>query len=748
MASALEGDEQPPERHARVGGAVVVPFAKTRRPRPTRGAIRRSALIDGLLTSAEDVLLVLAPAGFGKTTFVSQWVDAAQRPVAWTTAGATDRDPVVFMSAILAALDLAEVGMAMPEGVLTGDEPAFSRRVLPTFQRAIESIQQPVTLVVDDIHTMAGSLPAVVLVAAVDSLPEGSQIALVGRARPDLPVDLWRGRGRLTSIGPAELAFSRREVEEYLRWALDRAPGIDETRGVLEMTTGWPVGVYLQAKSIARRGGISNTASREVHHYLDAEVLADMPGEISRFLRRTSILSTLGGGLCDHVLEETRSMELLHQVEKATLLVSQLDGRASWYRTHPLLRERMSEILLEEEPELVARMHSRAAGWYAARGWEDEAMAHAIKGDDLDLLGQLTWEYGARALMLGRSTTVESWLSQIPPQVSAQSAGVAVTAAWSAAENADGPGVERWAATADASLGEDWMTRLNTSPVEPGLALLIVLGGTLPTTDARDLAGAAAAALPADNWVRSLALMVHGWLHVLCGSFDEGLGALEHAREVSESVGIGTTAVEAPAVMGYLYATRGDLKAAASMAEASRAAWIARDMEDSAPATALLFGIRSYVELMRGRSASARAELSRTEPFTAELARAMPSVAVLVDAFSARSWAMLGDVGTAHRALQRADRARALSPESAWLDDLLNTAHQDVEARSPLSSLTPAELRVWHQLRTGKTIREVGECLHVSPDTVKTQVSGIYRKLGVSSRREALALIEENADPH
>jgi LuxR family maltose regulon positive regulatory protein len=692
-------------------------------------------------------LLVLAPAGFGKTTLVGQWADAAQRPVAWTTAGATDHDPVVLMSSILAALELADVGLAMPETVLTGDEPAFSRRVLPTFQRAIESIQRPVTLVVDDIHAMAGALPAVVLVAAVDSLPEGSRIALVGRTRPDLPVDLWRGRGRLTSVGPDELGFSRREVQEYLRWSLSRAPSIDETRGVHQVTTGWPVGVYLQAMSIARRGELATTASHEVHHYLDAEVLASMPAEIVEFLRRTSVLGTLNGGLCDHVLEETASTELLRRVEKVTLLVSHLDGRASWYRTHPLLRERLYESLLGEDPELVARMHSRAAAWYAERGCEDEAVAHAINGDDLDLLGDLVWEYGARSLMLGRSTTVQRWLSQIPTQVSARSPGVAITAAWSAAENADGPGVERWATTAGNSLGEGWLTRLDESSLEPGLALLVVLSGTLPTAEARDLAGAAAAALPAENWVRSLAFMVHGWLQVLCGSLDEGLAALEYAREVGDSVGIGTTSVEAPALMGYLHATRGDLKAAALMAEASRAAWIARDMEDSAPATALLFGIRSYVELMRGRSDSARAELSRTEPFTTELARAMPSVAVLVDAFSARSWAMLGDHETAQNALHRADRTRTLSPPSEWLDDVVSAARREVETRSPLGSLTPAELRVWHQLRTGKTIREVGEFLHVSPDTVKTHVSGIYRKFGVTSRRDALAMVEGIAGP-
>lgn len=729
-----------------IGGVVVVPLAKTRRPRPSRAAIRRSAVIDQLIDSAADIVLVLAPAGFGKTTLVAQWADAAGRPVAWTTAGATDHDPVVLMSSILAAVDQAGVGLVMPEGILTGDEPAFSRRVLPCFQRAIEGIRRPVTLVVDDLHATADSPATVVLQAAVDSLPEGSQVALVGRSRPALPVDLWRGRGRLSAVGPDELAFSPAEVQEYLRRALERTPAIDETQGVHRLTAGWPVGVYLQSLSLARRGALSDTAAREVHDFMDTEVLTGVPEEIATLLRRTSILTSLNGALCDHVLQESTSSDLLRRAEQATLLVSRLEGSGGWYRTHPLLRERLLGTLLVEEPARTARMHSRAAQWYAERGHEGEAIAHAVEGDDHELLGSLMWEYGARALMLGRSTTVEHWLARVPPEVSATTPGVAVTAAWTAAENADGPGVERWVATAQAGLVEDWPARLDRSPIEPGLALLTVLSGALPTNDARDLAGAAAAALPTNSWVRSLALMVHGWLQVLDGSFDEGLAILEHSRAVADSIGIGTTAVEAPAVMGFLHATRGDLKSAAPMAEASRAAWIARDMQDSAPATALVFGLTSYLEVSRGRFETARADLSRTEPLTTHLARAMPSVAVLVDAFSAQSWAMIGDAGSARNALDRADRTRALGPPSAWLDDVLGASRRAVAARSPLAALTPGELRVWYQLRTVQTVREIAEVLYLSPDTVKTHMAAIYRKLGVTSRRQALAIVDEATD--
>ena len=131
---------------------------------------------------------------------------------------------------------------------------------------------------------------------------------------------------------------------------------------------------------------------------------------------------------------------------------------------------------------------------------------------------------------------------------------------------------------------------------------------------------------------------------------------------------------------------------------------------------------------------------------TADLARTMPSVAVMVAAFSARSWARLGDAQAARRALDRADETRRFGPESAWLDEVLEAAHREVTARSPLGALTPAELRVWHQLATTtRTIREISETLYLSVDTVKSHLSSIYRKLGVSSRREALALIESDS---
>src|SRR4029078_5348675 len=146
-----------------------------------------------------------------KTTMINQWAAEAGRPLAWATVGETDSDPLVLISTVISALTASGARVAPLSGVLTGDEPAFSRRVLPQFQRTMESIDRAVTLVVDDVDAMAGRRPAVVLAAVLASLPAGSGLALVGRSRPALPVALWRSQGRVQEVGPAGLAFGCHE---------------------------------------------------------------------------------------------------------------------------------------------------------------------------------------------------------------------------------------------------------------------------------------------------------------------------------------------------------------------------------------------------------------------------------------------------------------------------------------------------------------------------------------------------------
>lgn len=722
----------------------MIPQSKTRRPRRFDGEITRDGVVRHVVGSQGDVALVLAPAGFGKTTVVGQWADTVNRPIAWATVGVTDRDPVVLMSTIMTALDQAGLGVTRSPGLLTADEPTFTQRVLPRYQQAIESIEGPVTLVVDDIHAMSTILATVVLVATVDALPVGSQVALVGRSRPDLPVDLWRGQRRLIEVGPDDLAFDVRETRACLALTLDESPSTTDARMVHEATNGWPVGVYLQGISIQRTGAVTpHTAI--VQRYLDAEVLGHLDPAVVTFLRRTAILSALSAPLCDEVLGQHDSGEFLRTAEAATLLVSRLEGPDGWYRLHPLFREHLLDQLVAESTLDAALLHGRAAGWYAERGESDEAMAHALYSEDRELIGSLTWSYGSEALFLGRTSTVRGWLDQIRETDIATTPALAVIAAWTAAEIPDVHAVERWVEATIVALGPDWMEHLDRSEIEPALATLVALGGAMSFEEAAALLGTAAQALPVTSWIRGLAMVVSGWFRILAGAVDEGVEVLRHVQSVASSMGVGSTAVEAPALIGFTHVHDHDWSRAEEMAEQSRAAWTEHDLQETGPSTALLFSLSALLTVRRGDTGGARVDLARIEPLTEHLRSVFPTIGVLVDTFAARTWALLGDSGRAREALDHASRNLDQLPASAWLTHMCAEARDELERTSPLASLTEAELRVWTHVATRETYQEIADALYLSPATVKSHLRSIYRKLGVGSRREAVALLEAEA---
>jgi len=320
---------------------VVIPHAKVRPPMLRDGQVRRTSVLQELDADPPELVLVLAPAGFGKTTMISQWASSTDRVVAWATASETDVDPIVLISTILAALRASGVDPTGSLGVLTGDEPAFSRRVLPEFQRVLESLDRPVTLVIDDVHVIDGERPAAVICAVLESLPHGSALALAGRSRPDLPVPLGRSQGRVREIGPDELAFDLAEASSFLGQLMHTEPTVRLVGDVMDATGGWPVAVYLQGLAAARGRLRPSSTSTALTDYLDAEVLGHVDTDLVDFLRRASVLSTLSAAACNDVVEVRNSRELLRAAERATLLINRLHGDGGLYRLHPLLRERL-----------------------------------------------------------------------------------------------------------------------------------------------------------------------------------------------------------------------------------------------------------------------------------------------------------------------------------------------------------------------------------------------------------------------
>ena len=740
--SHVPAPRQPPPS---LGGPVATPESKVRPPAARRGQVPRQRALRALSESNSELVLVLAPAGFGKTILMSQWAVSTGRPAAWATVNERDADPVVLMSTILAALAAGGVKVVPPAGTMTADEPAFSRRVLPQFQRSLEQLDGPVTLVVDDVHDMTGVRAAVVLSAVLESLPAGSQLALVGRSRPDLPVALWRSQGRVYELGSEDLSFDAAEITTLLEQLAANEPTTELVGEILRTTRGWPVAAYLQGLAATVGHQPAARPSAALMDYLDGVVIAGAPPELVEFLTRSSILATLSPSSCDYLLETTDSGSLLRAAEAATLLVSRLEGADGYYRLHPLLRERLAQELAASDPGAEKALHARAARWCDDQGYVGDAMAHSAQSGDLDLFGSLVWARAPAELIVGRHSSVRGWLSLVDESAVAQSPALSITEACSAVLRADGAAAIRWAQVTADLLGPDWQEHLDRSTVEPSLALLLALAGRGRFQASAALARASHTSLPATHPLRPLALLIHGAYLVLEGEIDEGRAVIERSRDLAQSLHLGTTWVGSSTMLAALDIQAESWTGAEESIQVARRVWLEYELDDFST-TAWVSSVSGFLHARHGEDRQARADLRRVEEILSGLRPILPWLQVLIQSMVARARAALGDAEQAGTAEEAARTVRGQLAESVFLDGLISSAGQAIGRSEIMGRLTPAELRLWPHLLERSTLREIAARLQLSPETVKTEVRSIYRKAGVSSRRELQDLADGLGD--
>ena len=304
-------------RAERLAGAVAafeLLESKLRAPLDRRGAVSRRALI-GLLeeqSGAVPVVVVSAGPGWGKTTLLAQWASQSRRPFAWVSADENDNDPIVLLTYVAAALDRVSrldprvfEALALPGVSVEGT-------VVPRLGAALAAMDQPVVLVLDDLHLL-DSPPCLDAIAALSRhVPEGSQLTLSARGEAALPLGTLRARGLTLEIGQDELRMDEAEARELLRAAELELAGA-EVAELTERTEGWPAGLYLAALSAKASGaGIKGAMAfrgddRYVSDYLRSELLSRLPRDELRFLTRTAVLDRMSGPLCDAALERTGS---------------------------------------------------------------------------------------------------------------------------------------------------------------------------------------------------------------------------------------------------------------------------------------------------------------------------------------------------------------------------------------------------------------------------------------------------------
>jgi LuxR family transcriptional regulator, maltose regulon positive regulatory protein len=717
------------------------------RPQAAReGLVRRDRVIAQIGDSDAPVVAVLAPQGYGKTTLLGQIQDDQDDPSAWLTLDVTDNDPVTLLADLTRTM--AGAGMLLENGEgrsLLGNSDVLTFGV-STLAEAVDPSARGFLFLdqVDHLHSQTAlDVVGEVLVRIAGPI----RVVVASRSSTELPLGLLRSKGMVIEIATADLAMDQDEAS-----AVFTSVGLDvgeDLEAVLNRTEGWPVGLYLTA--MAMKAGAPSPADSGVHgddfflaDYLRQELLSALSATTMSFLTRSSILSRLSGPLCDFVLETDESASMLTQLERANLLIVPMDRTRTWYRYHSLLQDYLRSELDRNEPEIQRGLHVRAATWFEDNGYPDIAIEHVKDAGEIDQFAEMVTKSARRVYAEGRMETISGWLHALEEgKALADHPELAALGGFALALEGDAAGSERFGM---AALNDEIGHPVDDEQLGPFALLLRAY---------QVLRGPEAARADAQRARVAFGKEVE-WIPSCLGA--EGLATMAidgiEAAEVLWTDGLWRS----EPIQAHPFTTQG--MAQRALAAITRTEWdeaeqwtekaldlIEKRRLERYITSGLAFTIAARLAARAGDVTSARGHLASAAGVRPRLTLAIPILAVQTLNEMARAFIEVADMAGARRVTRDAADVIAVRPKLG----VLATDHlviKDRLAEMPAgsvgaSSLTTAELRLLPLLVTHLTYPEIGERLFVSRHTVKTQAMSIYRKLGVSSRTDAVERARE-----
>jgi LuxR family maltose regulon positive regulatory protein len=373
---------------------------------------------------------VSAPAGFGKTTLLTEWLaawlaaaPAGARAVAWLSLDPRDNDPALFWRYLVAALEAAAPGVGSSAlGLLQSSQPS-TEAVLATLLNDLNAVSNDLVLVLDDFHLIEAPEVRDGMAFLLDHLPPRIHLVIAARADPSLPLARLRGRGELVEVRAAELRFTPDEAAVYLNGVMGLALTPRDVEALEGRTEGWIVALQLAALSMQGRDDVAGFIEgfagddRYIVDYLAEEVLERQPAQVRSFLLQTSILSRLSGPLCDAVTGEDNGRGTLEALDRGNLFLVPLDDRRQWYRYHHLFADVLQAHLHDEQPDRVRGLHLRASDWYERHGERSEAVHHASAGEDFERAADLIERSIPELRRNRQEATLRSWLEALPDEL-------------------------------------------------------------------------------------------------------------------------------------------------------------------------------------------------------------------------------------------------------------------------------------------------------------------------------------------
>ena len=729
--------------------------AKLRRPLLRPGTVRRSSLIERLARGdCRPIISMVAPSGYGKTTVLAQWAERNGPAFAWVSVDEADNDPKVLLTYVAKALDAVEPVGEQVFDALASPGSSVPGSVIPRLSSAFSSMAAPVALILDDVHALHNSECRAALSVLADHVPGGSRLVLAGRAEPPLSIARLRVEGKLLEIGPGDLSLTCEEAFSLLR-NMDLTLGEDDVAELHRRTEGWPAGLYLAALYLKAGGPFASAADsfggddRVVSEYLESEFLARISRRRRTFLTRTAVLERMCGPLCDAVLKMSGSTAALADLERSNLLLVPLDRRGDWYRYHHLFRDMLVAELHRQEPGLIPILQRRAAQWYERNREPEEALEYWMKAGEVDSAARLVGALAFLAYQRGRIATVERWLGWLEDRAAMQTyPAIAVLAALFYALTGKPAHAERWADVAE------WAAAATNLPdgspsIEPWLALIRALLCRDGVERMRADAELAAATMAPGSFWRITAMMYRAAAHLMAGDLDRANVLFEDVVAEGQAGGITFGPCIALAERSLLAIASSDWDLGKRYLSEARSLAREGKLEDYPPVT-ILYAVAARMALHEADRPRAEAELTRAQRLRPGLTHAVPHMAVQARIELARCYLALFDFGAARTLLRETDEILVRRPGlGVFVQQAADLRAELSRARGPsvlgASALTSAELRLLPMLSTHLSFPEIAEEMFLSRHTVKAEAMSIYRKLGASSRSQAVGRARELA---
>jgi LuxR family maltose regulon positive regulatory protein len=735
------------------------------RPPPARSEwVVRARLLEELNRATQrPVTLIAAPAGYGKTTVVAQWLasDSGPATVAWISLDSPDNDPVPLWTQIATALDRAGCAIARDiAGFIAGGSHDMQNVVLPRIADAIAALPSDITVLIDDFDIVRAPECNKQIDFFIKHLPVNAHLVLITRADPTVRLGRLRAAGQLSEIRADELAFNTQEAS-----ALLVSDGVqlssEAVSELMQRTEGWPAGLYLAALSLAGRADPSEFVhlfsgnNRFIGDYLTEEVLSRQTDHIRNFILATSILDRFSGPLCDYVTGTRHSASILRNLQHTNLFLVPLDSEERWFRFHHLFGAVAKSALEDEHPDRAAMLHGRAAEWLSENGYIDDAVEHALAAGKAEHATNLVNAHWLHYFDAGMGSTVRRWLRAIAASAADQSTAYMATAAWMAALSGNQEEMDRRLAQLNSAAddvrlphcaADDVRLPDGTKSVASEVALIRGLFGFGGPLDMLTYARRAADLETNGNlpWF-AVANTALGHASYVMGDLDTALGVLPKAA----------TSEAAPALLRILalgtlalaQAELGDDDRSRRSAEEAMEVVEARSLH-ALPSVSLAFTALGQSQAVGGKLGQAMATLEHGLNLRRKIPGLSPRPTIHHLVIMGRVAVKAGDLPLARRLL---DEVSPLIPRyqedmAAMLARLESARKALLEAQTSNRGderLTAREIDVLGQLARSLSLSQIASELYLSQNTVKTHTMAVYRKLGARSRTEAVKIGRE-----